>query len=89
MDAEHSKESVGEDPLAQLERAFIREFLQARGHTLDSLHQLPTEQAHALLKQASLYASGRLTEVESRAHYMQDIHDGTQPLPGPARRAGR
>ena len=30
--------------------------------------------AHALLQQASVYASCRLTEVESRAHFVDDIH---------------
>jgi len=64
------------DPLAQLERAFIAEFLERRGYTLSTLHELPEELAHALLKEASIYASGRLTEVESRAHFVDDMHHG-------------
>ena len=64
----------GGDPLAELERAFMAEFLQDRGHTLDSVATLPPEQAHALLQQASVYASCRLTEVESRAHFVDDMH---------------
>ena len=70
-----------DDPLAQLELAFIAEFLQGRGYTLSTLHELPEDQADALLKQASLYASGKLTEVESRAHFVDDMHHAPQPTP--------
>jgi hypothetical protein len=65
--------SVG-DPLSELERAFMAEFLQDRGHTLETVLTLPPAEAHALLRQASVYASCRLTEVESRAHLVEDIH---------------
>ena len=70
--------SVG-DPLSDLERAFIAEFLQQRGHTFESVQALPDAEAHALLQQASVYASGRLTEVESRAHYVEDMHRSPAP----------
>jgi hypothetical protein len=80
MSSEHP-ESVG-DPLAQLERAFIEEYLQGRGHHLDDLRELPTEQANALMREASTYASGRLTEVETRAHLVGDLHDASEPLGG-------
>ena len=63
-----------EPPLAELERALMNEFLQRRGHDLESVHQLPETEAHALLKEASIYASGRLEEVESRAHYVEGLH---------------
>jgi hypothetical protein len=29
-----------------------------------------------LLRQASLYASAKLSEVESRSHFLDEIHDG-------------
>ena len=45
-----------------------------------------TEAEFDLLKEASLFASGRLTEVESRAHYVSDIHDNAQNMPAPHRR---
>jgi len=78
MSSEHP-ELIG-DPLAQLERAFIEEYLQDRGHPLSGLHNLPSEQADALMKEASAYASGRLSEVETRAHLVTDLHDVTEPL---------
>ncbi len=70
-----------QDPLAQLERSVIEEFLRSRGHDFTTLSQLPEEQANALLKEASLYASGKLTEVESRAHYIGELHSGAPPMP--------
>jgi hypothetical protein len=73
MNPEPAGSSVG-DPLSELERAFIVEFLHARGHTFDTVRALPAADAHALLQQASVYASGRLTEVESRAHLVDDMH---------------
>ncbi len=66
-------ERTSSDPAALMERSFIDEFLQTRGHTLASLHGLPHEQATGLLKEASCYASARLTEVESRAHFVESI----------------
>ena len=83
MSAELS-DKPGDHPLAQLERAFIAEFLQARGYTLSTLHELPEDQANALLKEASLYASRKLTEVESRAHFVDDMHHGAELIPGRA-----
>jgi len=65
--------SVG-DPRSELERAIMAEFLHDRGHTLSSARALPPAEAHALLQQASVYASCRLTEVESRAHFVDDMH---------------
>jgi len=84
MSAEEPDRPTDHDPLAQLEQTFIVEFLARRGHSLSTLRDLPKEQADALLREASLYASGRLTEVESRAHFVDDIHHG--PPPGRGKR---
>ena len=53
------------DRTAELELALIIDFLEQRGQTLHSLHTL---------REASLYASSRLSEVESRAQYVNDLH---------------
>ena len=66
---------------SELERAFIVEFLQQRGHTFETLQALPDAEAHALLQEASVYASCRLTEVESRAHYVDEMHRSPAPPP--------
>ena len=62
------------DPNAQLERALIDEYLRSQGYELRTLHELPAERVKQLLREASLYAAGKLTEVEARASYVQDIH---------------
>lgn len=62
------------DQTADLELALISDFLEQRGHTLHSLHLLPEDERHALMREASLHASSRLSEVESRAHYVDDLH---------------
>jgi hypothetical protein len=67
---------VSRDRHAELEQSLIAEYLRGRGHTAASLQELPPEQKNALLKEACLYASGRLTEMESRAHYVDDMHHG-------------
>jgi hypothetical protein len=71
--ATHSLES----PLAQLERGFIEDFVRSHGYDPLKLAELPAEERERLLKGASIYASGKLVEVEARAHYLDDIHDGS------------
>jgi hypothetical protein len=63
-------------PLSVLERSLIDEYLRLQGHDAAHLEHLPVEQRDALLKNASLHASTRLAEIESRAHYVHDLHDG-------------
>jgi hypothetical protein len=65
-----------QDARTQLEQALIAEFVRARGYDPDELFELPPEQVTALLKEASVFASARLTEVESRAHFVHEIHGG-------------
>jgi hypothetical protein len=74
MSTRQTDRSALEDPLGQLERAFIEEFVRREGHDPLMLHDLPEPQRRALLKDASTYAAGKLTEVESRAHFVHDIH---------------
>jgi hypothetical protein len=63
-------------PLEQLERALIDEFIRDRGHDPSHLDMLPAAERHVLLAAASVHASLRLMEVESRARFVHDIHDG-------------
>ena len=62
------------DQTAELERSLIAEFLETRGHTMHSIQALPEAERHELMREASLHASMRLTEVESRARYVDDLH---------------
>jgi hypothetical protein len=63
-----------EPPLAQLERALIDEFIRARGHDPNHLTDLSQEQREKLLAEASVYASGKLMEVEARSHLIDELH---------------
>ena len=62
-------------PLEQLERELIEEFLHVHGHDRHSVLTLPPAERDKLLAAASIHASGRMTEVEARSHYLDDIHD--------------
>jgi hypothetical protein len=74
MQNQPPRERALEDPMQQLEIALIDEYLRARGYDRHSVHALPEDQAKHLLSDASVYASAKLSEVESRAHYVHDLH---------------
>ena len=40
------------DQTAELERALIAEFLEGRGHTMQSVQALPDAERHAILREA-------------------------------------
>ena len=61
------------EPLAELERELVTAYVVGAGHHLESLLARDDDEARAILTQASLYASSRLTEVESRLHYLQSL----------------
>jgi hypothetical protein len=63
-----------EDPEAQLERAFIDEYLYQHGHDSETVRRLPEADKLRLLEAASVYAAGKLAEFEARAHYVHNLH---------------
>ena len=65
-------------PFGQLERTIIDEFLRRRGYDPDQLSGLSDVERDALLKEASIYASAKLAEVESRSHLLDELH-GSPP----------
>lgn len=64
-----------QSPHGGLERALIDEFLGMRGHTHESLNAMPEAERAALLAEASLHASAKLSEVDARSHYVHDLHN--------------
>ena len=62
------------DPLAELERHLISAYVAGAGHDLDELLRRSDEDAKRLLAEASQYASGKLSEVEARSHYLHKLH---------------
>jgi hypothetical protein len=74
MSADHTNPNAPHVPLGELERALLDEFIRVRGYDPDNLHDLPEAELDMLLKAASLYASGKLTEIESRLHFLDEMH---------------
>jgi len=62
------------DPLAPLERHLIRTFVAARGEDLATVLARDDDEAHALLANASRYATMQLAQVEARWHYLRELH---------------
>lgn len=64
---------VKEGPQAAMEKAFIEEYLKSKGHSLKELQKLPAEKAKALMTEACQYASLKLAQMESTAHFREKI----------------
>jgi hypothetical protein len=81
MSAERTETPAFQAPLGALERALIEAFLETRGYDRADLADLPQDKRESLLKEACAYASVRLAEVESRSHFLDEIHDGVRGVP--------
>jgi hypothetical protein len=64
-----------EDMHAFLEKTLIEAYLKGKGYMRVELKSLPEAEAKQLMKEASIYASGKLAELEERAHFVQELHD--------------
>lgn len=64
-----------EDMHAFLEKTLVEAYLKGKGYSLEDLQKLPKAETKQLMKEASTYASGKLAELEERAHFMQELHD--------------
>lgn len=73
MTVNSTRETPIEEPLAELERQLISAYVAGAGQSLEALLARDDEAARKLLAEASLYASSRLTEVESRSHYLHKL----------------
>ena len=63
-----------EAPLDQLERALINEDPGVRGYDSVKLATLPEVERTRLLREASVYASAKLAEIEARSHVRDELH---------------
>ena len=68
-------------PLAQLEESLIHEYIRMTGHDPGALFTLSENDRVALLSEASRYASGKLSEVEERSHFVHGLHDAIGDVP--------
>jgi hypothetical protein len=76
---EHVDQITMQDPLAGLERMYMQVYMRSKGHTLHSVNELPEQEAKCLMAEASVFASTKLAEVETRAQFVQDIHGTALP----------
>jgi hypothetical protein len=60
-------------PESALERVLLEEYLTGKGYHLADLSKLPEEQVRELMTEASRYASLKLAQVESTAHFREEI----------------
>ena len=61
------------EPLAELERELISAYVSGAGQDVQTLLTRSDDKARQLLTDASLYATARLTEIESRSHYLRSL----------------
>lgn len=66
---------IMEDMHAVLEKSLIEAYLMGKGFSMEKLKKLPKAEAKRLMTEASIYASGKLAELEERAHFMDELHD--------------
>ena len=57
-----------------LERQFIVDYLEEKGYTMKEIQTLPNKLATELMTAACLYASLRLTKIESRSNFIRKLH---------------
>ena len=65
-----------EEPLAELERRIIDEYIRDHGHDPETLRASADASARRILVDAATYAATRLGEVEALSHYVRDLHRG-------------
>lgn len=76
MTADRTDIPLLEEPLAELERRIIDEYIRGLGHDPDNLRASVDPAARNILVEASTYAATRLSEVEARSHYVRVLHTG-------------
>jgi hypothetical protein len=77
MPSETSKDasSASDDIRALLEKGLIDEYLKNKGYDRASLKKLPEDEYRRLMTEASIYASGKLTEIETKARFKETLKD--------------
>jgi len=75
MAVNDSRPPQADAPLGQLERSLIDEYVRMRGYDPDALATLDASERDGVLRDASIYASSKLSEVESRSRYVHELHD--------------
>lgn len=70
-----------DNPKVMLEYMFISAYLNTKGYTLETIQELSLEEIKKIMTEACTFASVKLAEIETRAHFVQDMHDAMHLLP--------
>jgi hypothetical protein len=70
---------VVHDPLAQIERELILEYIRHHLPPKLTWESLSEAERHQLAMEASYYASVRLAVIETRAHMLEEVHGAVLP----------
>jgi predicted GNAT family acetyltransferase len=62
-------------PLAELEEAFVDDYLRGRGYSRALLAHMPRAAANRILAEAEAEASLLLAQIESRTHYLSSLDE--------------
>jgi hypothetical protein len=73
--SKNTNQKIPDDVHPFLEKMLIATYLKGKGYTLEDLKNLPEAAAKQFLTEASTYVSGKLAEMEGKAHLMQELHD--------------
>jgi hypothetical protein len=67
-------ECLSEGPQSALEKKFVDDYLQSKGYSRQNLQKLPEELVNQLMKEACMYASLKLAEVQAKSQFREEIH---------------
>ncbi len=62
-------------PLGSAERAMEEQYLRERGYDPDHFDQVPAEERNRLLKEAAIYASSKLEEIDAEVRMVHKLHE--------------
>jgi hypothetical protein len=67
-------ECMTEGPQSALEKKFVEGYLQSKGYSREDLHKLPENVVKQLMKEACMYASLKLAELQAKSQFREEIH---------------
>jgi hypothetical protein len=67
------EECMSEGPQSALEKKLVEDYLQSKGYSREALHKLPEEMVKQLMKEACMYASLKLAELQAKSQFREEI----------------
>ena len=62
-------ECFDKSPQSKLGKLLVERYLKDKGYQLEDLSDLPVEEAKELMKEACMYASLKLAEIDAKARF--------------------